>query len=498
MNTLLIFPFSIVAWNDKFEEPRLPLNITYLGAAARKAGHQVSLMDLRMEQQIRNFDMPKSMEDATVKTLTDLMDAEIAKSEIKVVGINCLYSGLFPPLRHLATHIKKQNPDIKVVIGGIHPTIYTKEILDKHSDIIDFVINGEGEKSFVDLLAYLEGKGVAELSAIGGLGYRQDGESIVTPRGAFIEDLDGMDFPAVDLLNVENYYTDTSGWYSPKGQNIKTPVPILSSRSCPIECNFCSMHFVHGDRARYRSPEDVVEEMKMYIDTYGLRYFNITDDNLTINRKRLVKLMDLIVKENLDIQFSTENGVYINGLNEEVMDAMSSAGLARLHLAFESGSDYIRNEVIGKKTYNKKIDEIKDLVKLEKYNHIYLYGYFILGFPEETLETLADTAKLITTFPLDNYSLFYAIPFPGTRLFDQCVKDKLFMEDYFYDQDALLNQVNVGQMVTGLPSIRPYNLAIEDLMAFKEKYMKFIDDKRKNSGRPGSSPLSREMEQIVI
>ena len=94
------------------------------------------------------------------------------------------------------------------------------------------------------------------------------------------------------------YFIDTSGWHNPKGIPIKTPVPIITSRSCPKMCNFCSMHFVHGKKIRYRSPENVVEEMKMYINSYGLSYFNITDDNLTINKKRLIRLMDLIIKEN--------------------------------------------------------------------------------------------------------------------------------------------------------------------------------------------------------
>lgn len=489
MNVLLVFPFSIIEWNNKYEEPRIPLNITYLGSVARKAGHKVDLVDLRVEQQKRNFKVLNSFECDEVRFLTKIMEDKIVKNNIDIVGINCLYSGLFPAVAHLAKHIKLLNPKIKVVTGGIHPTIYAKEILNQYKDVIDYVIIGEGENSFVKLLDCLAVNDLSELSSIDGLGYLENNQAVIIPKSNYIENLDEVPFPAVDLLNIDNYYTDTSGWHSPKGFKIKTPVPIITSRSCPNMCNFCSMHFIHGKKIRYRSPENVIEEMKMYINNYGLNYFNITDDNLTINKERVIKLMNLIVKEKLNIQFSTENGVYVNTLDEEVLDAMSNAGLVRLHLAFETGSDYIRTKVIGKNLLNKKINELKDIIIKDKYNHIYLYGYFVIGFPEETEETLNETYQLITSFPLDNYSLFYAIPFPGTRLYNQCLKEKLFTEKYFYDTDLLVKQMDVGQMVKGLPYIKPYNLELSQLIEFKEKALDYLKKKRNNSSLPMSSPL---------
>jgi radical SAM superfamily enzyme YgiQ (UPF0313 family) len=489
MNALLVFPFSVIEWNNKFEEARIPLNITYLGAAARKAGHHVDLLDLRVEQQKRSFSMPVSLESDDVRLLTTLMAAKIAGNDVGIVGINCLYSGLFPAVIHLAKAVKALNSKIKVVIGGIHPTIYAKEILLQYNGIVDYVVIGEGESSFVGLLNCLDSRESSSLDTLDGFGYVKDNQVMIHPKNTFIENLDELPFPAVDLLNIQDYFTDTSGWHNPKSIPIKTPVPILTSRSCPKMCNFCSMHFVHGRKIRYRSPANVVEEMKMYINEYGLHYFNITDDNLTINKKRLLELMNLIVKENLNIQFSTENGVYLNTIDEEVLDAMSGAGLARLHMAFETGSDYIRNQVIGKNLSNKKIYEIKDILIKEKYNHIYLYGYFVIGLPEETEETLNDTYQLLTTFPLDNYSLFYAVPFPGTRLFEQCLRDRLFIKEYFYDTTMLVTQGDVGQMVKGTPNIKPYNLEIAALVAFKKKALDSLTEKRAKSQLPMSSPL---------
>lgn len=489
MNVLLVFPFSIMEWNNKYEEPRIPLNITYLGAVARKAGHNVSLVDLRVEQQKRWLKVSDKFDSDNINFLTKIMEDKIVQNNIDVVGINCLYSGLFPVVEHLAKRIKQLNPKIKVIIGGIHPTIYGKEILSQYNDIFDYVIIGEGETAFVKLLDCLAANNLTGISGIDGIGYFENNQAVINPKCNYVENLDDLPFPAVDLLNIEDYYTDTSGWYSPKGFNIKTPAPVITSRSCPNMCNFCSMHFVHGRKIRYRSVENVLEEMKMYINKYGLNYFNITDDNLTLNKERVIKLMNLIVKENLDIQFSTENGVYVNTLDEEVLDAMSAAGLVRLHLALETGSDYIRTKVIGKYLLNKKIYELKDVFLKDKYSHIYLYGYFVVGFPEETEETLNETYQMITSFPLDNYSVFYAIPFPGTRLYNQCLKEKLFTQEYFYDTDSLVKQVKVGQMVKGLPNIKPYNLELPRLIEFKQKTTDYLKEKRSKSSLPASWPL---------
>ena len=491
MNTLLIYPFQIIEWNNKDEEPRMPLSITYLGAAVRKAGYPVSLLDLRVEQQKRKirFNLPVSFEGDGAKLLTKMMEDKIVENNVEIVGINCLYSGLFPVVIHLAKQIKSLNPKIKVSIGGIHPTIYTKEILDQYNDIIDYIVIGEGESTFIKLMDCLSSNKLSAIPKLDGLAYHDGNETILNPVKGYIKDLDKIAFPAVDLLNIKDYYTDTKSWHNPKGIPIKTPVPLLSSRSCPKMCNFCSMHLVLGRKIRYRSARNVVDEMKMYVNEFGLNYFNITDDNLTISKKKLMELMNLIQKEKLDIQFSTENGVYLRTMDEEVIDAMSAGGLARLHLAFETGSDYIRNKVIGKGLDNKKIWEIRDILIKEKYNHIFLYGYFVIGFPEETEETLEETYHLITNFPLDNYSLFYAIPFPGTSLYDQCIRDKLFVDENYYDIDLLVNMVSVGQMVKGEPNIKPYNLDLKKLISFKEKTMNHLKAQRTNSTVPLSTPL---------
>ena len=117
------------------------------------------------------------------------------------------------------------------------------------------------------------------------------------------------------------------------------------------------------------------------------------DDNFALNRKRTIEICSEIIRRGLDIQFETPNGISINTLNEEVLDALVSAGLVRVYLAIESGSEFIRNEIMGKHLSTEKIYEIVGLTK--KHKQLHVKAYFIIGMPEETHETLEETYNMI-------------------------------------------------------------------------------------------------------
>lgn len=486
---LLIFPFSISkCWSGKRDVRSIPMGITYIASSLKKAGYVVEIMDLEIERLKHKIDTPESFRCQEAVKLKKIFQDKVNSFRPDVIGINCLYSGLFPSVIFLAELIKKINKKIIVEIGGIHPTTFPDEIINQYCNIIDYILKGESEETFVQLMdAIFYSK--YEFEEIDGLVCFQNNRIINNSKKYFIDNLDQIPFPAVELLDISDYYFDTEEYYNPKKIPIDTVVPILTSRSCPIGCNFCNMSLVHGKKIRYRSPENVVDEIQMYVEKYNLRYFTFIDDNLTINKNRLISIMNLIVKRKLDIQFSTDNGVYVNSIDEEVLSAMVDAGLVRLSLAFETGSDYIRNEIIGKKLYNKKIYELKNIIKSnKKFNKIYLYGFFIIGFPEETKQTLEDTWNLINEFPLDNFCVSYATPFPGTKLFEQCKEEKLFSKEYLYDSTKMVNSPDF-YYESELPHIKPYNLEIEELINFKKKAFEYLKNRINNTNVYKNYPL---------
>src|SRR5208283_688185 len=151
------------------------------------------------------------------------------------------------------------------------------------------------------------------------------------------------------------------------------------------------------------------------------------DDNLTLNKKRIIEICDLICRRGLLLQFETLNGLMTSTLDEEVVNALVSAGWIRGAIAIESGSDYIRNKVMKKRLQRDKIYNAVELIS--RHPHVYLKSYFIAGMPEDTNETLQETYDMINELTIREAYVTNVVPFPGTALFDQCVRDDLFIDD---------------------------------------------------------------------
>ena len=396
-----------------------------------------------------------------------------------VIGIGAVFSGAFGPLRMFAESIKASFPSIPIVIGGIHATIFADEIL-KQYPFIDFVIKGEGEYTFLELVRRIDsGQSIADID---GLAYRQSGEVKVNPKQSFISDLDALPPPDYDLIDVSEYSFDTSEWYSPKGLPIGQPFPILSSRSCPNRCTFCSMWLVHGPKFRARSAKHVVDEIEMLYNKYGVKFFEFMDDNLTFNKTRILDICNDIIGRNLNIQFSTPNGVAINKLDQEVVDAMVDAGLVRVALAVEHGSDYIRKHVIRKPLGTEKVYQVAEACA--KHKNLFIIGYFVVGMPQETSETLEATFNIIQKLPLDHFQINWATPYPGTELFRYCMEHNLLSgkeEDYMTTEHLHYN--------TAKPHFKPHAVDMEELIAFKNKCFDIIKNKKTRLGLAYNVPM---------
>jgi radical SAM superfamily enzyme YgiQ (UPF0313 family) len=219
------------------------------------------------------------------------------------------------------------------------------------------------------------------------------------------------------------------------------------------------MRFVMGDKFRARSARHVFDEIKFLYDKYNVNYFRIMDDNFTFNKKRTVEICDLIVQNNLKIGFEFPNGLMIRTLDEELIDSLYAAGGIRYSLAVESGSEYIRNKILHKNCSEQQILEVISLLK----KHQAWVGIFILtGFPEETEETLNDTLLLIEKMEMDLSAIGKVMPFPGTALFEQCMKDSLFVNSV--DVHSLWNgNYEIANAGPNDFFIKPYNLSMDKL-----------------------------------
>lgn len=436
------------------KEYYVPSSLLYLAAVIKRMGSEAHILDLNIFKPWK-YDNPIEF---CKKKIID----EISCLQPDIIGLGCLFSGQFPSVADYSETIK-QHFNIRIVIGGIHPTLYAKDILT-NCPFIDWVVLSEGEETITSLIKTLEGN--FSLDRIEGFAYRNNGNVIINNKRNFIKDLDSLPFPAYELINVEDYYHDTSNWHNPRNLPIKASLPLISSRSCPMRCSFCSMFMVMGQQWRVRSETNFLDEVEFLYHKYDHHHFSIFDDNFTLNRNRTLGICRGIVKRGIKAQFETPNGISVANLDEEVIEAMVAAGFIRITLAIESGSDYIRNQIMGKRLSREKIVEIIRITK--KYPQLYVRAFFIMGMPEDTLETLQETYNMIKEIDIDKPIVSNLLPFPGTKLFEQVYRDKLFTEAINQNdqwKNELFYFTNNKKFF-----VKPYNLTLTQLCDYRLRF----------------------------
>jgi len=461
MKVLLIAPYVNLVYDkstglENREDFYPSAALLHLAAMLRANNFEPTIVDL-------NNAVVHSHKDKYLDYCKKIIIESLNECKPDLVGINCLFSGTFPDVLEFAKTVKNHSPHMKVAIGGIHPTSFPKEILTNCKDV-DYVAIGEGENTIVALAASIKAKNEKLLSHIKSFAYRdKDGAVRINREKNYIDDLDSLPMPAWDLINLNKFEMKLDHYYNPLKLPIKYKAAIFSSRACPLSCNFCDMFLVMGKKHRKRSVNAIVDEIEILNKTYGVNFISFMDDNLTLNKSHIIDLCNEIIKRKIKIIFNTPNGIWINSIREEVVAKMVEAGFVHAALPVEHGNDYIRNEVIKKVLDRKKIFEVANLLKKYK---VMTHGIFIMGFPEDTNETLKDTYDMIHELQLDNTNVHPVIPFPGTSLFKQVVKDKLLLGDWNLDE---LWKTPVA--VAGADFyVKPYNMSIDDLYKWREKF----------------------------
>lgn len=402
-----------------------------------------------------------------------------------IVGINCLFSAIFPAVRKIAQEIRLRKPNVKIVSGGMHPSFFAKDIMENCTEF-DAIAIGESDNNFPHLLRYLWGEcGIDELESVAVR--NSDGSTLLIPRKGYIQNLDNIPFPGYEYFNFNDYRRDTSNWWSPDGIKISSGyVYLLTSRSCPNRCNFCSMWQIMGTRFRMRSAESIFNEIQFLNNTYQINYFQIMDDSFTFNRQRVIDICEKIIFSGMKVYFTCPNGISVKTIDRELIQIMRKAGFIEMSIAVESGSDYIRNKIMGKGTSK---EQIYNAYKWCKEFGIKTRMFLIVGMPEETEETIQETRKLIEEIDTDYYAVSSAIPLPGTKLYEQCVKDGLLFEksviDWTGDSKMVMGNGSQISKFAHLQAdetvreihLKPYALTVERMMELKKSLVDFITEK---------------------
>jgi anaerobic magnesium-protoporphyrin IX monomethyl ester cyclase len=433
----------------------MPPGLLSIAAYLREKGEAVDCVDLnvlRHRHGVQN----------ALQALTNLRQ----DTPPMMVGVSVMVAGQFPLAHEVCRQVKQTLPNALTVVGGAHVSQFPREILT-NCPAIDFVVLGEGEEQAYACAQYARTREPPPIWP-DGLAYRSTGGAItVLPKTTYCMEVDRLPWPAYDLLNFEDYRHDTRTWHNPYQVDLSLRVPIITSRGCPNLCNFCSVTQCMGQAYRAMTAGHVVDLMQSLHEEHRVRYFAIFDANFAQDVARVLAISREITQRRLDILLDLPTGLPINATAPMMIDALAEAGLIRTCISVETGDDFIRNDVMHKGVDRDEIFRV--VAAIRRHPQVFLMTDFVMGMPEDTRESLETSCRLIEDMDTDDVTLSIATPYPGTKLFDQCVRDKLFLpgiaRERLYETDWYSHS-NVNRFY-----LKPYALDLDTLSYYRDRIL---------------------------
>jgi radical SAM superfamily enzyme YgiQ (UPF0313 family) len=387
MKILLIYPFCLETRLHAEDVSIVPQGVYYIAALLKKHGYDVQILNWHTINQT-----PHEIKKRLLKTRPD------------IIGFSILHANRWGGIE-IARIARQVNPDTKIVFGGIGATFLWEHFL-AHFAEIDYVIIGEGEYSFLNLVNCLNDGRTGEIEHIKGLAFRRAGKPVRNEDADAICDLDQLPIPA-------QYF----GYQH-----------VSLTRGCAGKCNFCGSPQFWGRQVRFHSPDYFVEQLEL-LHARGIRFFYVSDDTFTLNRKRVIEICRMILRKQMDINWAAISRVDM--IDEDVLYWMRKAGCIQISYGVESGSPDIRKYL--KK--NISDEQICRAFELTQRCGMMARAYFIYGCPQESWQTIQQSLDLIERIkPLS--AIFYILDiFPGTALY-QDYKNRFKVSD-----DIWLNRI---------------------------------------------------------
>jgi magnesium-protoporphyrin IX monomethyl ester (oxidative) cyclase len=395
-------------------------------AAVLEKKHSVCIIDAPTEgwKNLVEMDETKYRVGLSAQTIA----ARVGQWNPDVVVVEIPFSGWSKTAFEVVYAVKAVNRKIAVVLMGQHPSARPEACLSD-SDV-DFVVIGEPENTISELVDALE-SGKQDFTAIDGLGFKKRGKPVLTDKRAIIENMDSLPFPARHLLPMKVYYEAVKE--NPLRGEISKPWTIMTtSRGCPYNCVFCTTCIVWGRKWRARTPKNVVDELEHVVKTYEVKQVDFYDENMTLDKKRMADICDLIVERGLHVDWFTPNGVRADTLDEPLLRKMKKSGCKKIRVAPESGVQRVVNDVIGK---NLDLKTVEQAVVMCKKVGIKVGCFFVLGLIGETKADIEETIKFaykLRSLGADSLIFSIAMPLYGTPLYEQA-KQGGFLREGFCD-----------------------------------------------------------------
>ena len=389
-----------------------PLGILSLATNLRKHGVEVDVIDMF------NYN--------SWKQIIETLDS----ADFDVFGVS-IWTGNHFKAKKIFEIVKEKNEKIITLAGGPHATVLDEQVVKNYA--VDYVVRGEGEETLLELIgAFINNQ---EVSSIAGLTYIKNGKLIKTPERKPISDLN--DLPLTDFkdIDLDSY---TRGMWSDfifpdrlrKKFNIQQAkfAPVITSRGCPGKCTFCFKMF---NKLRFRSAENVVNEIKQLYIKHHIRHIRFCDDTLNSSEKRLQDICRLIISENIKITWDTSIRAY--PLSLETAQLMKESGCIKVSVGVETGSTSLM------KSMKKGIgpQKVIDAFDICKKAGIPIFANIIVGLRGETKETINETYQFLNKIQPDYTIVSVLLLYPMTADYNYAKEVGFIDDNYFLETEIV-------------------------------------------------------------
>jgi len=384
-----------------------PLGLAYIAAVTRETGHRVDVIDGTGEALGQRWSWPSTIGELVVEGLELSAIVQRVDPEAAVIGISHMFLHQWPLLRVLCPLLRRRAPGARIILGGENATAHWAQILSECS-AIDACVLGEGESTFVELLAAIADR--RPLSEVGGLGLRIGARLRLTRNRPRLSTLDELPPPAWDLLPVDAYLDHGCRSGVDRGRSM----PVLTSRGCPFRCSFCSSPSMWGTRYRRRDPERVADEIADLVRRYRITNIDLNDLTAMLTKQWILEFAGLIRERDLKVSVQLPSGTRSEAIDAEAARALVAAGCRNFTYAPESGSRRTLRRI------HKRVDlaALRRSMRASIDAGLITHASIIIGFPHERLRDLAASFGLVLRLAVDGchtVAIIVFAPYPGSE-----------------------------------------------------------------------------------
>lgn len=414
-----------------------PLGILYIGTWLKKNGFLVKIIDTRV-----------------VEDYYSAVEYILANEELCFAGLSVMTSQI-PGALKLSSFIKDKKPGVKVVWGGIHPTLFPEQTCQDPR--IDITVLNEGAETSLELARCLETNG--DLSAVQGIAYKDAHNRITKTPARALADIqnDSFDFSLVEVNKYINLNASNVGGETLATGSQRRSMPVLTALGCPYHCTFC-INAILNKKYRFKKAERIVAEIEYLMKTYQANDFGLIDEDFFINKKRLIDFLDLLEQKKLKISWHTSlraDHFQDDYLNEQLMLRVKRSGGFHFGIGAESGSE----RVLQKLVKGIKKEQVLKAAQLSRKCEFNIGFSFMTGLPDETDADRKATVKFCAELfreNRDNYIIGPQVyrPYPGSPLYDEAMALGLKVPSSLEEWGKVYNDIEGYYELEKLPWIK--------------------------------------------